>query len=428
VGGLSRGAVVTLDVEKPVAGGRMLARHDGRVVLVWGALPGERVTARIDRVVRQMAWGTTVEVLQPSPDRRGDGGDWRCGGHVYAHAAYARQVQLKGEVILDALTRIARLPWPVPPVVTGSPETGYRMRTRLHVQGTQVGFFREESHELCDAGRTGQCLPATEAVITWVRAALEAGTLTGVLALDIAENVEGTERVCHLELGPHADPAPAEGLMGVAGVTGVAATTGHLYSVVAGAGSVSERLALDGADTVTGPVVTLRRDPRAFFQGNRHLLLPLVQQVRGLVPAGPVLDLYAGVGLFGLALAADREDPVTLVEGDPISGTDLVANAAAGGRAVQVHRVAVESYLRHPSDQATTVVVDPPRTGLSTDAVEGLLARSPARVVYVSCDPPTFARDVALFTAGGYRLASVQGFDLFPNTAHVEVVGVLTRG
>ncbi len=423
--GLVRGAVVTLHVEKAVAGGRMLARHEGRVVLVWGALPGERVTARIDRVVKQMAWGTTLEVLEPSPERRPVSHDWRCGGHVYAHATYAHQVALKGAVILDALNRIGRLAWPTVPAVVPSPEAGYRLRTRLHVQGRQIGFYREETHEICDAAGTGQCLPETVSAVAWMREALEREVVRGVTAVDIAENAEGTERVCHLALGAMAEPGAAAGLLDVPGVTGVVATQGSTYAPVAGASCVTDRVRA-GAEA-SGPVVTLRRDPRAFFQGNRHLLQALVSYVQAVVPTGPVFDLYAGVGLFGLTLAADRAAPVTLVEGDPISGADLTANAVASGGAVQAYRMPVEEFLRRAPGEVGSVVVDPPRTGMSREALDRLVALRPRRIVYVSCDPPTFARDAALCSAAGYRLASVQGFDLFPNTAHVELVAVLER-
>src|SRR5688572_2872161 len=106
---LTPGTVVDLDIEKPVAGGRMLARHEGRVVLVWGAIPGERVRARVERISKGIVSATTVEVPDPSADRRALTADWRCGGNVYAHIAYPRQQEIKGDVIRDALVRIGRL-------------------------------------------------------------------------------------------------------------------------------------------------------------------------------------------------------------------------------------------------------------------------------------------------------------------------------
>src|SRR6187401_2991820 len=100
------GSLLTLDIEKPAAGGRMLARHRGQVVLVWGAIPGERVTARVERVGKGVIYADTTEVLTPSPDRRPVAGDWRCGGSVLAFVEYPRQLELKGQIIQDALARI----------------------------------------------------------------------------------------------------------------------------------------------------------------------------------------------------------------------------------------------------------------------------------------------------------------------------------
>src|SRR5688572_31467872 len=112
----------------------MLARYNGQVVLVWGAIPGERIRARIERVGRGVLYAETTKVAQASPDRREPGPDWRCGGNVYAHIAYDRQVRLKGEIIRETLGRIGRLPLSESPVVIASPERGYRMRARLHAR------------------------------------------------------------------------------------------------------------------------------------------------------------------------------------------------------------------------------------------------------------------------------------------------------
>ena len=163
-------SLLTLDIEKAAAGGRMLARHQGRVVLVAGAIPGERVTARVERTERGVAFADIVDVLSPSPDRRPVLADPRCGGNAFAHINYARQLLLKGQIIDDALRRIGRTSLPEPPAVEGSPERGYRMRARLHVRGGSIGFFREGTHHVCDVATTGQLLPET---CTWIALARE---------------------------------------------------------------------------------------------------------------------------------------------------------------------------------------------------------------------------------------------------------------
>src|SRR5687767_6781641 len=150
------GDVIELDVEKPAAGGRMIARHEGRIVLLLGGIPGERVRARVERVVKQLAFASAIDIVAASADRRSVFPDPLCGGCVFAHMDYARQVTLKSEIVGDAFLRIGRIPLESPVPVAPSPESGYRLRARLHVVGGRAGFFREGTHQLCDAGATRQ--------------------------------------------------------------------------------------------------------------------------------------------------------------------------------------------------------------------------------------------------------------------------------
>ena len=420
---LSRGALVELEIEKAAAGGRMLARHHGQVVLVWGGIPGERVTARIERVGKGVAYADAVDVLTPSADRRATGADPRCGGNVFAHIAYDRQVRLKGEIIQDALGRIGRVPLPAPPAVVPSPEEGYRMRARLHVHERRIGFYREGTHQLCDAAPTRQLLAATHAWIDRAQSLLRSAAFDGVAAVEIAENADANQRACHLELHAGADAAPVAPLG--EGLTGLSAQAADAREPVllSGTAAVEDRVQA-GSGT---PPVRFRRDVRAFFQGNRFLLEALVRQVTGLVPPGPVVDLYAGVGLFGLSLAAAGAGKVTLVEGDPISGADLQANAQPFSGVAQVERHSVERFLAAARSRAATFVVDPPRTGMSREALGGMIRQQPDRIVYVSCDVATLARDTRTLLDAGYELGEVSGMDLFPNTAHVETIATFTR-
>jgi len=444
--------MLTLEVEKAAAGGRMLARHDGRVVLVAGAIPGERVVARLERDARGVRYAEVVDVLSASPDRRRVAADVRCGGNAYAYIGYARQLQLKADIVCDAFARLAKLPLRDRPSVQPSPETGYRMRARLHVQGDRIGFYREGSHDLCDAAASGQLSAAASAWIAEAEEILGRQGLTGLAAIDLAENIRGDQRACHLELSDRVDPARFAPL--TAGLVGLTAhCPPHQAAIDLGGATVVSDVLHARADD-PGSAFRLRRTARSFFQGNRFLLEPLVRHVQALVPDGPVVDLYAGVGLFGLSLAASGIAPVTLVEGDPISGADLIGNAEPFRDRVRVERRSVESYLGHVAsgfgrtsapgfgasdlsrtsgaDHAawshTTVIVDPPRTGLSTTASAALTRAKPARLIYVSCDVATLARDVRALTAAGYEMQELSGFDMFPNTAHVEVVAVMTQG
>ena len=147
--------ILDLEIERAVAGGHMLARHDGRVVFVSGTIPGERVRARVTRSSRHSLWADTVDVITASGDRREPSADPRCGGLAFSHIRYDRQRALKGQILSDAFKRLAHLNLEAPNVVP-SPEAGYRLRARLHVRSGRVGFFREGTHELCDAALSRQ--------------------------------------------------------------------------------------------------------------------------------------------------------------------------------------------------------------------------------------------------------------------------------
>jgi len=421
---LKTGETITLDIERPVAGGRMLARHGGQIVLVSGAIPGERVAVRVERVARSVAHADTVDVLVPSPDRR-TADDWRCGGRDYAHIAYERQRALKADVIGDAFRRIGRLPLPTPPPVMPSPETGYRMRARFHVANGRLGFFREGSHALCDADATGQL---SDGAVAWLVSAQQALTprLAGaLLGVELAESVSGDQRVVHLEVRDPVDPTDLAALGN--GLTGLSAhgSSSPAVAVVVGSPFVTDRLLIDAGGT---PALVLSRHVRSFSQSNRFLLEPLVRHVVSRLRAGPVADLYAGVGLFGLAAAALGHGPITLVEGDPTSGTDLESNAGAFGAQVRVLRRSVEAALGGRLGPVATCLVDPPRTGLSDTARVGVVRLAAPRVVYVSCDVATLARDSRALVDAGYALTDLTAVDLFPATAHIETVAVFDRG
>jgi 23S rRNA (uracil1939-C5)-methyltransferase len=397
---------VSLTIEKPAAGGRMIARLDGQVVLVSGAIPGERVTARIERAGKGVLYAATVGVDEASPDRRPVPGDPECGGCLYAHVAYDRQLGLKSDVIADAFARIGKLTLPRRVAVAASPENGYRMRARLHIRGHRLGFFREGTHDICDARATGQLLPVTCDVLDRLVAGINSLGLD-VRELDLSENVDASDRAVSLDAAAAMDAGTLDRLGATQGVTAFGPDA-----------VVTERMTVLGAD------VSLRRSVLAFFQGNRYLLHRLAEHVVGGVARGATLvDLYAGAGLFAVCAAAAKHATVRAVEGDRVSAADLIANVAAWDT-VDALRQPVEAFLSASPKRADVVIVDPPRTGMSREALDGVIRLRAPKIMYVSCDVATLARDARRLVESGYVIDRADAFDLFPNTPHVETVVV----
>lgn len=414
-----------LSIERAVAGGRMLARHDGQIVFVQGAIPGERVRARIERRQKQVLFADTVEVLESSADRRAPHCDLACGGSAYAHIDYARQRRLKGEIVADAFARIAKRPLEEPVEIAASPESGYRMRARVHVDRGQWGFYREGTHVMCDAASTGQLRPDTSAAISAFLAS-QPEIIERLVAITVSENVEATTRLLQLEARERA-PRFTKFDHGMSdGVHGVVSAEGPVLWGAAWLEDTAKALWPGGAPIDAN--VTWRRRPASFFQGNRHLIGALVSEVlRASAGAKRVIDLYAGGGLFSVALAASGAHVIS-VEMDDSSTRDLIDNAKPFGELIVPLVSPVEAILRQrPPFTPDVVVLDPPRAGATPEAVAGLITWAVPRIVYVSCDPPTLARDCAKLFAAGYTLTSLTGFDLFPNTAHVEAVAVLQK-
>ena len=414
----------------------MIARHLGQIVLVRGAIPGERVRAWIERAEKRMAYAVTREVVEPSPDRRAAADDPLCGGALYSHIAYPRQLVIKSDVIRDAFGRLGRYPIDRPIDVAGSPEEGYRMRARLHVHGARAGFYREGTHQLCDAAATRQLRADTVAAVERLAASLDRDAPGATVSVTIAENMAGDERAAHLELAPGARVSPVSPVSNdvleraasdaqLSGISTQDPATGELRAI--GHPAVSDPLSTLTDNRV--PEGTLRRHAASFFQGNRFLLSSLILAVADAAPdAGEVVDLYAGVGLFSVVLAALGRLEVTAVEGDRGSGADLRENARPHAPRLDAHITSVEAYLASRGRRsAATLLVDPPRTGLSKEAAESIVRLAPARIVYVSCDPPTLARDARRLLDAGYHLDLVRAFDFFPNTPHIETLATLSR-
>lgn len=420
-----------LTLEKPVAGGRSLARLDGRVVLVSGGIPGERVRVTMERSGKGVAFAKVIDVEEASSDRVVPSLDAQCGGLAFAHVAYDRQLALKCAIVEDALGRIGRLR-ALPAIgAIGSPAREWRSRARLHAQGASIGFYREGTHSLCDPAPSGQLAPGLMELAQDTMTCLRPELARAVEAVVVSQTLRGDQQAVHLELSR---PLPRRGDVWVSrppsactGVSAGLASSRH-PAVLHGHPWIRESMQAIGVASASEDAGLIRH-AAAFFQGNRALLPRLVSHVLGNVaPDTPIVDLYAGVGLFGIAAAAAGASSVTAVEGDAISAEDLVANALPYGERVRAVRGDVETFAREEAARlsGTCVVLDPPRTGLSPVVSAAIAAASPRRVIYVSCDPATLARDLQVLTAAGFAVDDLTVFDLFPVTAHVETVATLT--
>ena len=432
---LKPGDVLDLDIEKSVYRGLGLARHEGQVVFVPRAIPGDRVRARVESVTPGYVRALPEALVQGAPERRPPPCPLfaRCGGCAYQDVDYPAQLRIKEAVLRESLAR-AGVPWEGEVPVAASPEQGWRTRATLHLEEAggvlRLGLHEEASHRVVDLEACLQLSPAMNQAARALRAGLEArrADARSVHDVEIVESTDGSRLVACLEtdlpvpqavaLAPLADAVP--------GLTGL--------GVMAAAGRGRRYLNLRGDPHVESGVrgLRLRSHVRSFFQGHRFLLGELVGAVVDLTPAGgAVLDLYAGVGLFALALA-DRAERVLGAELSHVAVEDaranIEANIEANGKTnVRVRQGDVaEALASWPAEAGERIILDPPRTGAGAPVARAVAGRRPACVVYVSCDPPTLGRDLAVFAKHGYAPDRVAAFDLFPDTFHLETVVRLT--
>ncbi len=356
------------------------------MVFVPFTAPGDRVRVRLTQRHARFARGRVEELLDPSAQRTDPvcPAFGACGGCSWQHVDYSTQVESKARILEDAIRRVGGLEVPAPVRVMASPrEYGYRSRARVLVQGGRVGFRRAQSHALCATSRCPVLAEPLQARLAQMSAA-PGRDGECELALDVDR-----VRVCDAEApGPPGD---------------------RIFLEIAG-----ERLGIS---------------PGVFTQGNSTLWDPLARAVWEAAGAGDcALEGYAGAGFFTLGLAR-RFARLVAIESDPMAAADLVWNLERAGLAgVEVRpetfeRAAADTALADAGPQV--VVLDPPRTGLTAEAAEILAALRAPRVVYLSCDPATLARDAARLARRGYRITHLTGFDLFPQTPHVEALAVL---
>jgi 23S rRNA (uracil1939-C5)-methyltransferase len=419
------GSTIEATIEKSVHRGRGLARVGGQVVFIPRAHAGDRVRGHVREVHTGWAEASLEEILHPASDRRDSPCPYvpLCGGCAYQDLGYEAQLRAKEGILRESLAR-AGAPWEGPIAVRESPERGWRLRAALHLargqEGLRLGLRQEGTRRVVDIEACLQLSDGMNRTSREIQAALarRPETWPRLRGIDVLESPDGQIRVAALAttLAPHEAPGLAFLEREVPGLDGFGVETGR------------GRLRwLVGSPHVEAEVLSLplRVHVRSFFQANRFLCEPLAQSVLDLLPgSGRVLDLYSGVGLFALPLAARDGGEVVAVERAPSAVDDAWANARRhrldGVRVIR--RDVRDALASTPAVPGERVVIDPPRTGLERDVVDLVAARRPEAVVYVSCDPATLGRDLSRFAALGLRADTVQLFDLFPDTFHLETV------
>ncbi|TDE50220.1 class I SAM-dependent RNA methyltransferase [Nonomuraea mesophila] len=404
----------------PVAhGGWCVARHDGRVVFVRHALPGERVIAHVTEETTRFLRADAVEILDPSPDRVVPpcpfAGPGRCGGCDWQHATLEAQRRLKAQVVAEQLQRLAGIEREVVVEEVPGAEDGLGWRTRVQfaaLPSGELGLRRHRSHaiEVVDA-----CLiahPEVEAV------AVEKHTWPGASGVEVIASSQGDRAVV-------VKPRPRRSVTvpDLQVPASVLLDQGKGRTVPRRGSGVLHEQAGERRFRVAGS---------GFWQvhpGAAETLLDAVLAYAAPEPGEWALDLYCGVGLFaaGLAEAVGPEGAVFGLESEESAVRDARANLRDLPQA-RVERGRVEDALdRFQIERADLVVVDPPRAGLGREVVARVASMEALRIVYVSCDPATLARDLAWLAEGGYTLADLRAFDAFPMTHHVECVALLVR-
>jgi 23S rRNA (uracil1939-C5)-methyltransferase len=439
-----------LTIEKLIYGGDGLARLPaddrgrGKAVFIPFVLAGESIEASLTEEKPGFARAKAEAIIDASPHRMQPRCPYfaRCGGCHYQHASYQHQLEIKIDILHENLRRIAKLELTNEIEVHPSPPWNYRNRSRLQIR-TQpefaAGYFKLGSHEVLPVE---QC-PISSPLINRGIAALWQISRTGKTPEGLREaeffaNADDTQLLVELSC---ASEAPESSLKSLAEVLRTALP--EIVGVVAfreakpREKSASAEEQLVGTDYLTYQTqrFAYRVGAGSFFQTNRHLIDELVNIVTQEASGDLALDLYAGVGLFSTALACNFRHVVS-VEPSHRANSDLQSNLPPNGEAV---KATAEQYLSQHSDKGQAgrivsakqkpdlVVLDPPRRGLGQPLARCLADMAAARLIYVSCDPATLARDLVPLLAAGYRVDQAHVIDLFPQTYHLESILKLVR-
>jgi 23S rRNA (uracil1939-C5)-methyltransferase len=411
---------------KLVYGGEALGFHTGHTVFAPLILPGERALVEEVRRQKGVVFARSLRILQASPERIEPKCPYfsRCGGCQYQHLAPEAQLGIKTEILRETLRRLGQIKWEGPITAHSGPPWNYRNQAQMKIGKSPdgapaLGFFEAESNRLVPIDACPIVSPRLNALLSVLRtelwiSELAPGTELELLADDQDQKVMLTLTGSWLE--DEAETLATKLLAELDGVSTVAIAR-------------DESLKTFGEPYLTYRVgeFAYRIGPTAFFQSARFLLPEFVSAVTADVSGAVALDLYAGVGLFTLPLSKEFEQ-VMAVEVAPQATANLAANArTVPGRKVRAIAGTTFDYLRRSAQMdPDLVVLDPPRAGVGAETLRLLLALRPKRLHYVSCSPPTLARDLGFLLKHGYHLDSLELFDFFPQTYHIESLARLS--
>jgi 23S rRNA (uracil1939-C5)-methyltransferase len=386
--------MIELTLNNMAHGGSAVGRHDGRAIFVAYGVPGERVRARITQDKRRFAYAEVVEVLEPAPIRvmphcKHFG---VCGGCHWQHMDYVAQLSFKQSVVADQMRRLGGLlDVVVHPTIPSPDAWAYRSHVTYHVTADgQLGFVGLDDRTV---------IPIEECHI--VREELFNPLVSSALNLAPAERVR-------VQVGSNDDE----------------------LLIATGQGEDNFQRILTSHETVHYTIQgrTFQVSAGSFFQVNlpqAETLVRLVLERLKLTGSERLLDLYSGVGLF-TAFLAEHARHVTAVESFPLAVKDAEVNLNPFDN-IDLIEGAVEDVLSALGRGYDAALLDPPRAGMDARALKALMKIAPQKIVYVSCDPATLARDAKQLVGAGYHLIEVQPVDMFPQTYHIEAVAAFEK-
>ena len=444
---LEKNNIYTARIEGYSSEGLGIARIDGQVVFVHGAVRGELCRVLVMKVLKNAAFGKVTELLEPSPERREPDCPYygRCGGCDFRHLSYREELWAKRQRVQDALTRLGGSDVEVEEILGAADPLYYRNKSQYPVSAGKVGFYRARTHDVVDIEHCLIQKPQADAAATALRdymrdfavPSYDEKTGRGLLRhLYVRTNRRGESLVCVLANGERL-PREEE-LVGrlrravpdcVGVVLGVNTRRGNTI--------LGERYrTLWGADTLEDELcgLTFRLSVPSFYQVNRdqaEVLYRKAVEYAGLTGGELVVDLYCGAGTITQVMAGGA---------GRVIGAEIVPEAIEDARE-NARRNGIENVEFFCGDAAQlaadfagrglrpdVICVDPPRKGLAPGVIAAAAQMAPQRVVYVSCDPGTLGRDVKRFAEYGYRVQRAAACDLFPGTRHVETVVLLSKG